>query len=79
MCIACDTLRGATRVAVGTRDRVVQLFELDAASKMHCIFSVQLVATVPATVSIIEEDVYVFGFFDGLVFVYFALNQCLSR
>lgn len=56
------------RVAIGTRDKLVQVWEIDTAGKMQSVFSVQLDVTVPKAVAFAGnhgKDVYVFGLYDG--------------
>lgn len=53
---------------MGTRDKVVQVFILDAKGELQSVFCVQMDATVPISVSFadnIAKDVYVFGLHNG--------------
>lgn len=59
-----------SRVAIGMRDRIVQVYRLDSAGLLHPIFSVQLDKSVPVALSFCDNaarDVMVFGLFDGKV------------
>ncbi|KAF8573312.1 hypothetical protein K439DRAFT_1375777 [Ramaria rubella] len=66
------------RIAIATRDSMVQLWKVDARGTLHSVFSVQLNGTVPRAVSFadafnkdtpnkefLNKDVLVFGLFDG--------------
>jgi hypothetical protein len=62
----------AVRLAIGTRDRVVQVWTLDPRGHLHSVFSVQLKVTVPKGVALAEnitKDIYVFGLYDGNMYV----------
>lgn len=67
-CLADDPFSESDiRLAVGTRDRLVQVWNVDMRGQMRAIFSVQLDKTVPKGVTFSEssEDVHVFGLYDG--------------
>jgi len=67
-CIACHTSRvGVTRIALGTRARVIQLFKLDLNGDIRCIFSVKMDSTVPSAIGFADytNESYVFGLFNG--------------
>jgi hypothetical protein len=62
------THESVTRIAIGTRSKIVQLFKLDRRGKVQAVFSVQLEKTVPAGLAFARNDVkdiFVFGLFDG--------------
>jgi hypothetical protein len=68
--MACDNTEDTVSVqlAVGTRDRLVQLWKHDHKGQLHSLFSVRLDATVPKGVAFAENadnDIYVFGLYDG--------------
>jgi hypothetical protein len=66
------TVSDAVRLAIGTRDRLVQVWDLDSKGKMQSVFSVQLNVTVPKAVAFAENrarDIYIFGLYDGNVHV----------
>jgi hypothetical protein len=73
ICVAADTSHeSTTRIAIGTRNKVVQLFKLDQRQKMYCVFSLQFAKTVPAAIEFVnnpEKHIEVYSFFDGQVFV----------
>jgi WD40 repeat protein len=72
-CIACDDSGDdSTRLATGTRDRLVQVWKLDSKAQLHPVFSVQLDMTVPKAVVFGangNKDIYVLGVFDGNLYV----------
>jgi hypothetical protein len=73
-CIACDGIddRDLVRIAIGTRDRRVQVWTFDTSAQLAPLFSVQLDVTVPKSVCFTENtarDVYIFGLYDGNMFV----------
>jgi hypothetical protein len=56
------------RIALGTRDGVVEVFKIDAKGELNVVFCIQLESTVPISVSFIDNtarDVLVFGLYDG--------------
>jgi hypothetical protein len=67
--MVCDaSIRNVVRLAIGTRDRIVQVWELDSQGKMQSVFSVQLDVSVPKAVAFANNqvnDVYVFRLYDG--------------
>ncbi|KAG1800471.1 uncharacterized protein HD556DRAFT_1230698 [Suillus plorans] len=55
-----------TRIAVGTRDKIVQVLVLNTNSQLQAVFSVRLDNTVPKSVAFADNGcVYVFGLYDG--------------
>ncbi|KAG2137124.1 uncharacterized protein EDB93DRAFT_1091337, partial [Suillus bovinus] len=55
-----------TRIAVGTRDKVVQVLVLNTNSQLQAVFSVRLDNTVPKSVVFGDNRcVYVFGLYNG--------------
>lgn len=53
---------------MGTRDKVVQVFQLDGKGELRSIFSIQLDATIPIAVCFADntaKDLYVLGLFNG--------------
>lgn len=70
MALAFDTSSvDSIRIALGTRDRVVQVHRLDSRGQLSPVFSVQLNGTVPGDVAFIDNtrDIYVFGPYDGIM------------
>jgi hypothetical protein len=68
ICIAGDPFsEDEIRIVIGTRDRLVQVWNIDAKAQMTAIFAVQLDKTVPKVVAFSEnsDDVRVFGLYDG--------------
>jgi len=69
--MVCDAgIGNVHRLVIGTRDRIVQVWELDSKGKMQSMFSVQLDVTVPKAVAFTNNptnDIYVFGLYDGNV------------
>ncbi|KAG1720462.1 uncharacterized protein EDB91DRAFT_1064858, partial [Suillus paluster] len=54
-----------TRIAVGTRDKIVQVLILNTNSQLQAVFSVRLDNTVPKSVAFADNGcVYVFGLYD---------------
>ncbi|KAG2100709.1 uncharacterized protein F5147DRAFT_525694, partial [Suillus discolor] len=67
-CMVWDsTSSGAnTQIAVGTRDKIVQVLILNTNSQLQSIFSVRLDNIVPKSVAFADNgSVYVFGLYDG--------------
>ncbi|KAG1865293.1 hypothetical protein F4604DRAFT_1586174 [Suillus subluteus] len=55
-----------TRIAVGTRDKIVQVLVLNPNSQLQAVFSVRLDNTVPKSVAFSDNGcVYVFGLYNG--------------
>ncbi|KAG2140902.1 quinon protein alcohol dehydrogenase-like superfamily [Suillus bovinus] len=55
-----------TRIAVGTRDKIVQVLVLNPNSQLQAVFSVRLDNTMPKSVAFSDNGcVYVFGLYDG--------------
>lgn len=71
ICLRSETMSEAsTRIAIGARDGVIQVFDLDTKYRMHTVFSVRLDQTVPRAIYFFEnpaKDVLVFSIFDGKV------------
>ena len=63
--MVCDGTEEVVRLAVATRDRIVQVWRLDLEGQLHSVFSVQLNTTVPKGIALVEKDIYVFGLYDG--------------
>jgi hypothetical protein len=81
-CIDCDfSIEDTVRLAIGTRDMLVQVWELDPEEKMRSVFSVRLDVTVPKAVAFADnraKDVYVFGLYDGNMYVCSGLTTFLG-
>ncbi|KAG2046080.1 hypothetical protein BDR06DRAFT_856595, partial [Suillus hirtellus] len=57
---------GNIRIAVGTRDKMVQVLVLNVNLQLQSVFAVRLETTVPKSVAFTDSrDVYVFGLYDG--------------
>ncbi|KAG2746666.1 hypothetical protein P692DRAFT_20875744 [Suillus brevipes Sb2] len=57
---------GSTQIAVGTRDKIVQVIVLNANLQLEAIFAVRLDNTVPKSVAFADDKgIYVFGLYDG--------------
>jgi WD40 repeat protein len=76
-CLTTDTSHGThTRIAVGTRDKVVQVLKINAKSELQSVFSIQLEVTVPIAIGFADntaKDVYVLGLFNGQLWVFFHM------
>ncbi|KAG2108100.1 WD40-repeat-containing domain protein [Suillus cothurnatus] len=66
-CMSWDMYsEGSTRIAVGTRDKIVQVLALNTNLQLEAIFAVRLDNTVPKSVAFADDKgVYVFGVYDG--------------
>ena len=67
-CIADDSFSESNiQLLVGTRGRLVQVWNVDPKGQMHSVFSIQLDNTVPKAVAFNEssENILVFGLYDG--------------
>ncbi|KAG1889731.1 uncharacterized protein F5891DRAFT_923600, partial [Suillus fuscotomentosus] len=66
-CLSWDmSSEGSTRIAVGTRDKIVQVLVLNTNSQLEAVFAVRLDNTVPKSVAFADDKgVYVFGLYDG--------------
>ncbi|KAF8580039.1 hypothetical protein K439DRAFT_1620104 [Ramaria rubella] len=65
-CITCNNTSG--RIAIGTRDSIVQVWNLDSNEGLRPLFSVQLDSTVPKSLGFVDnmaQDLYVFGMYNG--------------
>jgi hypothetical protein len=73
LCIASDRDRTQlTRVAIGTRCKLLHVCTLGTNADLEPAFSVDLVKTVPVALGFADnnaKDIIVFGMFDGLVYV----------
>lgn len=72
-CIDVETSPTSMRVVVGTKDRVVLVWQIDDQNNAKNIFSVQLSTTFPSSVAFLgnnAKDVIVFGMYDGEMYVY---------
>ncbi|TDL19963.1 WD40 repeat-like protein [Rickenella mellea] len=61
-----------TRVALGTRDHVVQVFTADNKGILHSVFSIRLDTSIPIAVGFADntaKDVYAFGLHNGQLHV----------
>ena len=59
-----------TRVAVGTRSRIVHLFILESNGTLEPCYSVDLDKTVPVSLGFADNtDIIVFGLYDGKMYV----------
>ncbi|KAG2096022.1 WD40-repeat-containing domain protein [Suillus cothurnatus] len=57
---------GNIRIAVGTRDKMVQVLILNTNLQLQSVFAVQLETTIPKSVAFTDSrDIYVFGLYDG--------------
>jgi WD40 repeat protein len=70
-CLAWDTSdRVDFKLATGTRDSLIQVWTLNSNAQLQSIFAVQLGKTVPSSLAFADnddQDVLVFGLFDGVV------------
>ena len=70
--MTCDISRDATiRIATRTRDRYVQVWKYDSKG-LQAVFSVELNIMVPKAIGFTDnaaKDIYVFGLFNGQMFV----------
>ena len=72
-CMVCDNTEETTRLVVATRDQIVQMWKLDLKGQVQSVFSVRLDVTVPKGVAFVEnaaKDIYVFGLYDGNLYVH---------
>ncbi|KAF8574433.1 hypothetical protein K439DRAFT_1624328 [Ramaria rubella] len=73
-----EEITAKPRIAIATRDSMVQVWKVDATGTLHSVFSVQLNGTVPRAVGFadafnkdtpnkefLNKDILVFGLFDG--------------
>ncbi|KAG1892293.1 hypothetical protein F4604DRAFT_1672345 [Suillus subluteus] len=57
---------GNIRIAVGTRDKMVQVLMLNTSVQLQSVFTVQLENTVPKSVAFADNrTIYIFGLYDG--------------
>ncbi|KAG1833609.1 hypothetical protein DFJ58DRAFT_847795 [Suillus subalutaceus] len=63
----CDAVSQINlQIAVGTRDKMVQVLTLNASLQLQSVFAVQLENTVPKSVAFTDnQDIYVFRLYDG--------------
>lgn len=64
---------GALRLAVGTRDRLIQVWVVDSTFNMQSVFCVELKTSVPKSINIVDNtarDIRVLGFYDGKLYVF---------
>jgi hypothetical protein len=57
-----------THIALGTQDRVIEVFKIDVKWELNVVFCVQLDTTVPIAITFVDNmarDVLVFGLYDG--------------
>ncbi|KAG1728480.1 WD40-repeat-containing domain protein [Suillus occidentalis] len=67
-CLSWDSTSSEanTRIAVGMRDKIVQVLLLNTNSQLQSVFAVRLDNTVPKSVAFADNyDIYVFGLYDG--------------
>ncbi|KAG1882038.1 hypothetical protein C8R48DRAFT_562525, partial [Suillus tomentosus] len=67
-CLSWDSTspEAGAQIAIGTRDKIVQVLVLNANSQLQAVFSVQLDNTVPKSVAFADDgSVYAFGLYDG--------------
>ncbi|KAG1761662.1 hypothetical protein EDD22DRAFT_732608, partial [Suillus occidentalis] len=67
-CLSCHSIssEGDIWIAVGTKDKMVQILILNMSSQLQSIFTVQLENTVPKSVTFADNKaIYVFGLYDG--------------
>ncbi|KAF8588260.1 hypothetical protein K439DRAFT_1613683 [Ramaria rubella] len=65
-CITCNNTSG--RIAISTRDSIVQVWNFDSNEGLRPLFSVQLDSTVPKSLGFVDntaQDLYVFGIYNG--------------
>jgi hypothetical protein len=58
----------AGRVAIGTRDQIIQVFTLDTNNNLQPFFHRKFEATVPSSLAFrdnITHDIFVFGLYNG--------------
>ncbi|OBZ69752.1 Protein Notchless [Grifola frondosa] len=72
-CVAWDASdETTTRVAIGTRDRFVQVWTIDSPAQPHSVFSIQLNPSVPRAIAFVDNaarDIYVFGLYNGHIHI----------
>ncbi|KAF8425370.1 WD40-repeat-containing domain protein [Boletus edulis BED1] len=69
-CLAWDKgwSKSGARIAVGMRNSVVEVLELDTNAQLQSVFAGQLNATVPKSIAFVQhESVHIFGLYDGKV------------
>ncbi|KAG1769701.1 WD40-repeat-containing domain protein, partial [Suillus placidus] len=67
-CLSCHptSSEGNIQIAVGTRDKMVQVLILNTSSQLQSVFAVQLENTVPKSVAFTDNKaIYVFRLYDG--------------
>ncbi|KAG1719469.1 WD40-repeat-containing domain protein [Suillus lakei] len=67
-CLSWDSTSSEanTWIAVGMRDKIVQVLLLNANSQLQSVFAVRLDNTVPKSVAFADNyDIYIFGLYDG--------------
>ena len=71
MAVCDNATDDSVRLAIGTRDKLVQVWKLDLKGQLHSVFSVQLDVTILKGVAFSENnrDIYVFGLYDGNLYV----------
>ena len=68
MTVGDTSLGNFLRIAVGTRDKAVEVFKLDSKGELIAVFCVRLETTVPIAVAFVDNtarDILVFGLYDG--------------
>ncbi|KIJ68874.1 hypothetical protein HYDPIDRAFT_25126 [Hydnomerulius pinastri MD-312] len=69
-CIAWDASwsEGGSQIAVGMRDNIIQVLQLNSNSQLQSVFAGRLDNTVPKSIAFADHsDLYIFGLFDGKV------------
>lgn len=67
MCLTSAGVEEDVRVAAGTRDSLIMIFDIDANGQMVAKFSVSISDTIPASIAFATnaEELYIFGLMDG--------------
>jgi hypothetical protein len=76
--MVCDSTEEIIRLAIATRDWMVQVWRLDVRVQVQSVFSVQLDVTVPKGVAFVEnmaKDIHVFRLYDGNLYVRLASHS----
>ncbi|KAG1896269.1 uncharacterized protein F5891DRAFT_936671, partial [Suillus fuscotomentosus] len=79
-CLSCHptSSEGNVQIAVGTRDKMVQVLILNMCSQLQSVFTVQLENTVSKSVAFMDNKaIYVFGLYDGKLLLLLLLTCML--
>jgi hypothetical protein len=71
-CLGSKESQPSVRLAVGTRNKGVQVFTFDHKKSIQPVFAVELDMTVPVSLGFVDnhrKDVYVFGLYNGYLYV----------